>query len=56
MTPLNQTFPNDLPNILVGGFEESIAAEWIKSVIMKVVKAHFCLEEHFVVSFNTSSV
>ena len=56
MTHLNRTFANDLPNILVGGFEESIVIEWIKSVIVKVVKAHFCLEEQNVVSFNTTSV
>ena len=56
MTPLSQTFPNDLPNVLAGGFEENVAVEWIKSGIMKVVKAHFCLEEQNVVSFNTTSV
>ena len=56
MTHLNRTFANDLPNILAGGFEENIAVEWIKSVIVKVVKAHFCLEEQNVVSFNTTSV
>ena len=53
MTPLNQTFPN----ILAEGSEESIAIEWIKAVVMKVVKAHFRLaEQNNVVSFNTSSV
>ena len=56
MTPLNETFPNDLPNILAGGIKESITVEWIKSIIMKVVKAHFCLEEQNVVFFNTISV
>lgn len=53
MTPLNQKFSNNL----AGGFKESIAVEWIKSVIMKVVKTHLRLEEqNNVVSFNTSSV
>ena len=53
MTPENESFSN----ILTRSLKERNVAECINLVIIKVVKAHFRLEEqNNIVCFNSSSI